>query len=407
MSKKTVTGSFYQNWDKDDSQTPILHIDMDAFYVEAELLRYPHLHGKTLIVGGRSGRGVVCSASYDARVQGVHAGMPVGKAQDLCPQACFLPVDHDYYASVSAQVMGYFSEITPVMEAISIDEAFLDVSGAIKRLGSPLKIAEKIRDDIARNLKLPASVGVGSNKLIAKIASQAAKPNGLVLIPREKNQEFLDSLKVEALWGVGAATTQKLLSRGIKTVRELREIPLGKLVHLLGNTQAIRLMELANGRDYRRVGDKPKDQSVGAEITFPTNVYHRDLLEQVILEQCYACAARLRLQGKKGAGVILKMRDTNFHTWTRSATLSRLSDSGRELYQAVLPLLQKERIPAGGVRLIGVNVKGVIRKESAPQMLWDDNLRFRQVEESMDQIKSRFGKEIIMPASLLKNNSSS
>ncbi|MFZ1382506.1 MAG: DNA polymerase IV, partial [Scrofimicrobium sp.] len=229
MSISPRSSSVRRDWGTDDSETPILHVDMDSFFASVELKEDPELRGKPVVVGGLGNRGVVTSATYEARARGVRAGQPIGQARQLVPGAVFLPGRHHLYSEYSARVMDLLGKVTPDLEPLSIDEAFLDVSGSVRRLGSPLSIGEQIRRDIRERIGLPASVGIASTKSVAKIASAHAKPDGLLLIPSDRTVEFLHSLPVGALWGVGRKTGQILIGRGIDTVGDLANTELSLL----------------------------------------------------------------------------------------------------------------------------------------------------------------------------------
>ena len=266
-------------WGDDDSQTNILHIDMDSFFAQVEIRQDPSLVGKAVIVGGSGNRGVVTSATYEARGLGVRAGMPIARARALCPTAVFIPGHFELYRMYSRKVMEIIGRFSPLVEQVSVDEAFVDVKGSRLRFGTPTQIARDIRTQIRGDLGLPASVGIASTKSVAKIASSNAKPDGLLLIPAEATIEFLHGLPVGALWGVGAKSGQILEREGIQTIGQLAEHPVQRLARLLGAAAAHQLHDLAWGIDPRPVCVSREEKSVGMERTFELDIRDRGVLE--------------------------------------------------------------------------------------------------------------------------------
>ena len=390
-----------RDWGSDDSQAPILHVDMDSFFASVELLENPHLVGSPVVVGGLGNRGVVTSATYEARSFGIHAGMPIGRARSLCPGATFLPGRPYLYKDYSKQVMSILSEISEDFEPLSIDEAFLDVSGARRRLGSPVEIAEALRLQIKRELRLPASVGVASVKSVAKIASAHAKPDGLLLVPASQTVNFLHSLPIGALWGVGRQTEKVLVSRGIDTVADLAHTETTALARWVGKAGAAHLKALAWGNDPRPVGPREREKSVSTESTFSTNLTSRAALEKFVLEASHQCARRLRELSLLCWTVTVKLRDENFSTITRSRTLVAPTDVGRQVADAALGILRAQRMPPGGIRLAGVGVSGLVGEADGIPTLLDDDPRERETELAMDLAIQKFGKDALRPASLL------
>lgn len=389
-------------WGDDDSATPILHMDMDAFFVEAELLKRPELHGKPVIVGGKSQRGVVSSASYEARQFGVHAGMPMTQATRLCPTATLIPPSKGYYGKLSAQVMEILRTFTPVIEQISVDEAFLDVSGAKRRLGNPVHIATLIRQQIRKELSLPASVGIASTKLVAKIASSHAKPDGILLIPHDRTTDFLWELPVGAMWGVGKKTREVLFRRGIQTIGDLAKTPEGDLIRLLGQAAGRHLHDLANGHDPRPVGNTTKEKSIGTETTFEYDIHERQKIKEVMLDQSHHNAYRLRAGGWKASTIAIKVRAADFTTATRSRTLSAPTDVAADIVEVAHQLFDSLPMPAGGIRLVGVRVENLTAAADGYQVLLDDDPSIRQREELMDSIKNKFGMDSVIPGTLAR-----
>lgn len=390
-----------RNWGTDDTGATILHVDMDAFFASVEVLDDPSLRGKAVIVGGRE-RGVVAAASYEARARGVHAAMPTVQARRLCPEAVILPGRHSRYREVSAQVMAVLGGFTPLVEQLSIDEAFLDVAGAVRLLGSPLEIGAAIRSRVRQEVGVPASVGIGGTKHVAKLASSFAKPDGLMLVPVAHTVEFLHSLPAHALWGVGGRTREILESRGVRTVAQLVEVPEATLGRWIGRALAARLLELAWGQDGREVTPGRPEKSIGTEVTFGLNVVDHGQLERTVLRQAHECAARLRKAGLECTRVTLKVRHADFTTITRSSSLPAPTFLGAQIAATARELLSQVVIPRGGVRLIGVRTDGFVAAEAAGwQQTLDETGDQLALERTMDEVQHRFGSDLIGPASLL------
>lgn len=401
MSTAPRLGAAKRDWGRDDSATPILHVDMDAFFVEVELLRRPELRGRPVIVGGSSMRGVVSSASYEARAAGVHAGQPITQARRLCPAAEVIATSHGLYAAYSKKVMAILADVTPVIEPVSVDEAFLNVAGARLVSGSPVTIGTEIRRRIRSELHLPASVGIARNKLVAKIASAHAKPDGLLLIPADQTVGFLHMLPVGALWGVGPTARAKLANRGIQTVRQLAEEPVSSLISVLGEAHGRRLHDLAWGRDDRPVAKRPREKSIGTETTFATDIADREILDACLLDQAHQTAQRLRLAGLQAKTIALKMRFPDFTTLTRSHTLTHPIDTGLEIAHIARKLAHKVALGGGGVRLIGVRAENLVPSAQGWQDTLTEDSRMRDVESTMDAVWARYGTGALKPASLV------
>lgn len=385
----------------DDSGTPILHVDMDSFYASVEVNENPALRGLPVLVGGKSNRGVVTAATYEARTFGIKAGMPMSQARAKCPQAIVLPGRRDLYQAYSKRVFALLSRVTANVEPISIDEAFLDVAGARRRLGSPVQIARLLRQRVAAEIGLPASVGISSTKTVAKIASGKAKPDGIFLVSADASVRFLHSLPVKELPGVGSRTEEQLRLRGIDTIKDLAHADPAQLEKWVGQASAWQLHQVAWGKDDRKVGPRPREKSVSTERTFETNVTDRSLLDQYVLDASHQCAARLRDGGLVGWTVTVKLRDGRFKTITRSKTLQAPTDVARTIAQAAATLVHGQRIPVGGYRLVGVGVSGLAGPDDPVPMLLDHDPRERAAEVVMDQAKRRYGKGALRPASLL------
>ena len=374
---------------------------MDAFFASVELLERPELAGRPVIVGGRDGRGVVSAATYEARVYGVGSAMPMARALRLCPHAVVLPVRHDVYSRVSRRVMEILGEVTPVLERVSVDEAFLDVTGARRRMGPPVSIGRWIRRELRSRLGLPASVGIASTKFVAKLASSHAKPDGLLLVPAAATRDFLDVLPVGALWGVGDKSARTLARWGIDDVRTLAATDVRLLVKILGEAAGRHLHDLAHGIDPRPVSPGREEKSVGTEQTFFDTVTDRAHARRVLLDQSHQCAARLRAARLRARVVVLKARGADFTTLTRSRTLADPTDLGRDVFAVVERLFEALPAPPGGFRLLGVRVEGLVRADEGVQLLLDEDPRRGAPERAADAVRRRWGSGALAPASLL------
>ena len=401
MSRAPRSATARRSWGDDDSATPILHVDMDAFFVSVELMHYPELRGKPVAVGGKE-RGVVSAASYEARTYGVNSAMPVGKAYKLCPGLIMLPPRHGLYGEVSRQVMSILSDVTPLLEQVSVDEAFLDVSGARKLFGSPVDIARHLRERIRREVGVPASVGIAATKHVAKVASAHAKPDGMLLIPESATLEFLHSLPVGALWGVGERTRERLEVAGVDTVGELAGLGKARLERLLGKAGGAHLYALAMGIDPRQVTVSHIEKSIGREETFFTHVTDRAELDRVLLAQAHDTARRLRKKGFLARTVAIKVRFADFTTITRSLTLGQPTALANDIYRAARSLLDGVKIGADGVRLLGLRAEQLQDGASEVQLAFDDDPRREIAESVMDGALARFGKDAVQPASLVR-----
>ncbi len=389
----------------------ILHIDMDAFFVSVELLDRPELRGVPVVVGGSGDRGVVAAASYEARAHGVHSAMSSAMARRLCPHAVFLPGRHHRYAEVSTQVMAIFGEFTPLVEPLSLDEAFLDVAGAHRRLGSAPEIAAMLRAAVLERTGLTCSVGVAGTKFVAKLASEAAKPkpsttgpvfgSGVHVVEPEDTLGFLRPLPVRALWGVGPATFARLERLGVLRVGDLADLPVENLVAALGRNQGRHLHALANGHDERAVEPDRRLKSIGHEETFVADHRSRATLDRELVAFCDAVAARVRASGMVGRTVHLKVKFGDFHTITRSQTLPVAIDDAPALLRTARDLLDQVD-PSPGVRLLGVSMSS-LSERGARQLTLDEAIEgpgWEQASRTMDEIRDRFGRGSIGPASV-------
>ena len=383
----------------------ILHVDMDAFYASVEVRDRPDLAGRPVIVGGQSNRSVVLSATYPARAFGVRSAMPVTQAKRLCPRAVFIPPRHDRYAAVSREVMEIFRSVTPQVEPLALDEAFLDVSGALRRLGSPPAIAEKIRADVWEQQGITCSVGVASRKFVAKIASAGCKPDGLLVIPADEVLDFLHPLPASVLWGVGDKTGEALTRLGLRTVGDIARIPLATLQRELGVAAGKHLHELAWGRDDRAVVPNTPDKSVGAEETFAADVDDPEVIREELLRLSGRTARALRSAGYLARTVTVKLRLANFKTITRSRTLVRPTDVTQDIYAIACELYQGSGLDRRArLRLVGVRATGLRPASGAAvQMTFDDRpVGWREAEQAVDRIAGKFGPDIVRPGSLVR-----
>lgn len=387
----------------DDTGCTVLHVDMDAFYASCELRSRPQLRGLPVIVGVEGGRGVVLAATYEARTYGVHSAMPMSRARRLCPQAVVIEPTFGLYTEVSAGVMAVFADITPFVEPLSLDEAFLDVAGAIRLLGRPRLIGEHIRSRIHDEQGITCSVGVASTKFVAKLASTRCKPDGLLVVPRDEVVAFLHPLPVGALWGVGDKTEQALTRLGLHTVGELAHVPVATLRRALGEAAGSHLAELAWGRDPRRVQPYEPDKSIGAEQTFARDVDDPETVRRELLRLSDRVGARLRARGEVGRTIALKLRFADFTTITRSRTLGSGTDVAREIYATAVGLYDALGLQRSRIRLVGVRVEGLQDVEGAAQQLLLDapEQGWREAEQAVDKAAARFGPGAVRPARLV------
>ena len=388
--------------DADDTGCTILHVDMDAFYASVEVRRRPELRGKPVVVGGIGPRGVVSSASYEARRFGVRSAMPAVRARRLCPQAVFLPPDFDEYSRASRAVMRIFREVTPLVEPLSMDEAFLDVAGAQRLLGRPVAIATLIRRRIAGEQSLTCSVGVAPTKFMAKLASTRAKPDGMVVVPADRGLDFLHPLPVSALWGVGERSAEVLERLGLRTVGDLARAPVGMLRAALGEAAAQQLHELAWARDPRRVVPEHVEKSIGAEVTFDVDVEDPVVVRRTLLALARRAAGRLRGAGQAGRTVSIKVRLSDFRTLNRSRTLPGPTDVTNEIFEVAWSLYDALR-PGDRIRLLGVRIEGLVDADRAPRQLalGSRERGWAEAERAADAAVARFGAAAVQPASLL------
>lgn len=382
---------------------------MDAFFVSVELLDQPELRGKPVVVGGDGERGVVAAASYEARSFGVHSAMSSVQARRLCPHAIFLRGRYDRYSEVSANVMAIFRDVTPLVEPLSLDEAFLDVSGALRLLGEAPVIAGALRQRVLDEQGLTCSVGVASTKFVAKLATGAAKPkasekgpqfgSGVFVVQPDETLGFLRPLPVESLWGVGPATLAKLHRIGVLTIADLADLPEENVVAVLGRSQGRHLHSLSNGHDERSVEPDRAMKSIGHEETFAHDHHLRSTLDRELVQFADAVASRLRAQGLVARTIQLKVRFGDFTSITRSTTLAVSVDDSHSLLEAGRQLLELVD-PAQGVRLLGLSVSG-LSSDSSKQLTFDEATSgpgWQEADRMIDEIRARFGDDAIGPA---------
>jgi len=379
---------------------PILHVDMDAFYASVEMLKEPTLRGRPVVVGSPGPRGVVMSASYEARRFGVHSAMPSARARRLCPEAVFVPPDFSSYRAYSTRLREIFLSITPVVEPLSLDEAFLDIGGATTLFGPPQEIARLVRERVLQELTLVCSVGVAANKLLAKMGSARAKPDGVVVVPAAETTTFLHPLPVTALWGVGGKTHEVLERLGVRTVGELAELPLRVLERALGDGPARYLHDLAAGRDDRRVVPYEPPKQVSHEETFDHDLDAPERINRELLRLSFRVASRLRKEGYRARTVVLKARLVSFTTLTRSRTLADPTDTGATIYGIVADLYAHIPGASKRIRLLGVAGSGLV-PSGAEQLALVRAGRWEDAERALDRIEARFGPGAAFPAALL------
>ncbi|ONI70552.1 DNA polymerase IV [Actinosynnema sp. ALI-1.44] len=386
----------------DDAGCSILHVDMDAFYASVEIRERPELKDKPVVVGGVGNRGVVSSANYIARKYGVRSAMPTSRARRLCPHAVYVSPTFGLYQEVSRGVLGIFRDVTPLVEPLSLDEAFLDVAGALRRMGmSAGRVGQVIRERVEAEHGITCSVGVAPTKFVAKLASGLCKPDGMLVVPKVSVLEFLHPLPVSALWGVGKKTAERLADVGLERVADVAAAPLPRLRRIIGNALADHLHPLANGFDDRAVEPESAEKSVGAEETFEVDHWDRELLKRELLRLSEKTASALRGRGLRGRTVSIKVRFSDFTTISRSRTLLVPTDVTQEIFKVACQLLV-EQTPPGAVRLIGVRMEQLVQEDGGEQLLLDaPENGWREADQAADRARAKFGNAAIRPASLL------
>ncbi|HVQ17886.1 MAG TPA: DNA polymerase IV [Actinomycetes bacterium] len=382
----------------------MLHVDMDAFYASVALLDHPDLVGTPVVVAGGGNRGVVLSATYEARAFGVHSAMPTSRARRLCPNATFLEPHHSDYARVSHNVMAIFGSITPAVEPLSLDEAFLDVGGARRRLGSSAEIGELIRTRVHDEQGINCSVGVASTKFVAKLASGLCKPDGLLVVPADEVINFLHPLRIGALWGVGEKTEETLHRLGLRTVADLAHTPVGTLERALGPAAGRHLWDLAWGRDERVVVPEATEKSVSRDRTFDVDIDDPVVVRRELLRLSQSVASQLRGNALAGRTVAVKIRFADFTTISRSRTLAHPTDISRDIHTTAMGLYDALGLDRARLRLVGVRVEGLVESASVARQLTLDEQpeAWRDAELASDLAAERFGRGAVRPASLVE-----
>ncbi|KRA23221.1 DNA polymerase IV [Microbacterium sp. Root61] len=400
MGRGDGTGRLVSLDGADDSGTGILHVDMDAFYASVEVLDNPSLKGKPIIIGAPEGRSVVSSASYEARRFGVRSAMPVSQALRLCPHAIVVMPHFERYLALSAQVMEIFHTFTPLVEPLSIDEAFLDVRGARRLWGSPGAIGHEVRRRVLAETGLTCSVGVAATKHVAKMASTISKPDGLLIVAAHDTAAFLGPRSVRAMWGVGPKAAESLEGRGIHTIADVRDTPQDVLARALGPAMGERVWSLARGVDPREVSTHRVEKSIGHEETFHEDVSDLRMLRVELRRLADRVGARLRKNGWEASTIAIKVRFADFSTVNRSQTLEsptavgqRIGDAAHELFDAI--------DLRGAVRLVGVRAEKLQHAGGAALALWDDDEEWRRVEGALDDATARFGRGAVTRAAHL------
>lgn len=383
----------------------IIHLDMDAFYASVEILDNPALRGLPVVVGGDCNRGVVCAASYEARKFGVHSALPMLTARKLCPQGVFLPVRMARYQEISRRIMEIFHRFTPQVEPLSLDEAFLDVTASQRLMGTAEDIAIQIRTQVRDTTGLTVSAGVGTSKLVAKIASDLNKPDGLTIVPPGQEEVFLAPLPISRLWGVGKITREALALIGVRTIGDLSRIPLPILTAKFGKA-GLMMQESAQGIDLRPVEPRQETKSIGNEETFAEDVRDRKRIEQELLALCIKVGKRARSHGLVGRTVTIKVKYRDFVQVTRSLTLPEPVADDRSLYQTGRMLLEKTEITLRPIRLLGITVSNLAPAGSVGQMTLFGNGRSKEKDcrlyKAIDTISDLYGCGSIVPATLVE-----
>lgn len=404
MSKQDGSGRVVTVEPTDDTSASILHLDMDAFFASVELLARPELRGRPVIVGHRGARSVVTAATYEARRFGVNSAMPMAVALRRCPQAVVLEPHYERYQEASAQVMSILGDITPLVEPLSIDEAFLDVRGAVGLFGPPYAIAVAVRERIRTETGLVASVGAAATKFVAKLASGRAKPDGLLVVPAADTLAFLHPQPVTALWGVGASSAERLERLGLRTIGDVADAPPDALERALGPASARHLHELAHGRDPRAVTPERQEKTIGHEVTFERDLADPGAIDRELLRLAERVAERLRRGGWVARTIAVKLRFGDFETITRAQTLAEPTDVAQRVAREARALYAASPVVGRGLRLIGVRASGLLPTGAVARGLWDDDEPWRDAETTIDAVAEKFGRGTVRRASLLRDS---
>lgn len=398
-----VAQVFVRAMQKEPRPKQIIHLDMDAFYPAVEVLDNPALKGKPVIVGGTKERGVVSSASYEARKFGIHSAQPMATAMRLCPEGIFLPVRMSRYKEVSRRVFDIFYRFTPLVEPISIDEAFLDVTGSTRLFGEPVEIAKKIKQMVLEETGLTVSAGVAPSKFVAKIASDIDKPHGLTVVPPDRIRDFLDPLAIKKMWGVGKVTQEALARLNIRTFGDLSQVPVKVLEQEFGK-QGLKMHLLSMGIDEREVAPEHDAKSIGHEETFLQDTIDADVAKKELLSLANRVAHRMRREAVNGRTITLKVKYTDFVQITRSATLPQSTDDGQEIYSTACCLLKKTDVGERPVRLLGISLSQLSSlglKEQLSLFQQDKKLQKRKrLNAALDSLYEKHGDNSIRPGTL-------
>lgn len=388
------------------SQSTILHVDMDAFFASVEERDNPALKGRAVVVGSGV-RGVVSAANYEARKFGIHAAMPVGRAKRLAPHAIFVPPNMSRYSEVSTHIMEIFRSVTPLVEPLSLDEAFLDVTGAKRLLGSGREIAKSIREKIEASQGITCSVGIATSKFIAKLASGRCKPNGMLEIAHDRVLEFLHPLPVNIIWGVGPKTNEELAKLGLLTVADIANTPRQTLIRALGQVTGASLYELSWGRDYREVIPEEIDKSISAAETFDTDIEDQEIILREFLRLTEKATYRMREKDFSARTISIKVRFADFKTITRSKTLPLPLSATHEVFEVVKALFLALKLDRARVRLVGVSLDGFEDGVDGTEqlILGEREKGWRQATAAIDRASARFGQGSVRPARLFDEDS--
>jgi DNA polymerase-4 len=385
-------------------QSAILHVDMDAFYASVAELDNPQYKGKALVVGAGT-RGVVLSANYEARKFGIRAAMPVARAKRMAPHAIFIAPEHHRYSEISQRVMTIFNSYTPLVEPISLDEAFLDVTGSQKLFGTAREIATKIRAQVESEEGITCSVGIATTKFIAKLASQHCKPNGMLEIQPNRVLEFLHPLPVRAIWGVGPKTAESLDRLGLHTIADIANTPRSTLIRALGDATGESLYELAWGRDYREVTPDEPEKSIGNEETFSRELDNPEEILREFLRMTEKATARLRDAHLFAKTISIKIKFADFTLITRAKTLPLAIDSTHETYEVVKKLYLALRNEGARIRLVGVSLSNLQEDVPVQLELGARERGWREADSAIDKATARFGRSSVRPGRLIRGDS--
>lgn len=394
--------------DRDDLQPTIMHVDMDAFYASVELIDRPDLRGKPVIVGHDALRSVVVTSTYEARAFGIRAGMPMTVAKRKAPHAAIIEPNHERYAEVSRGIMAVFDSITPHVEPLSLDEAFLDVRGAVRRIGQPLEIARQIKDTIRREQQITCSVGIAPVKFVAKMASDYRKPDAIVLVHARDVLRFLHPQPVQRLWGVGPKTAEQLIGLGLTTIGHVAATPKRTLTQAFGQATGNHLYDLSHGEDPRQVQPRSHEKSVSAEQTYAHDLTSETDIYRELLRLAERTCARLRDSQTVARAVTIKVRLATFKTLNRSRTLDHTTDVTQDVYEIAKELWQKLDLYGYRVRLLGVKCDQLQDSENhfSQPHLGAPAVGRREAEHTVDAIRAKFGKNIVQPGTLINSRTS-